>query len=238
MKKFSASCAVAMLAAASQGMAADQLSYNRIDVGFAGSTYHNTANEDIPGLGLKFEGSWEFSPHIHGFGGLSGMAYVHTDEDEEAGDFAIGRFELGVGVNTALAPGLDFVAGVSLQSYAESYPNLEDEEADDTFKAVGPGINVGLRGLIGRRVGWDAGLKYARVKFDEDAFDAKMGITGLRAGMRFQINRLFGVGADLGFNLYDIDDYSAEASDITLAVMFRLQFNDRDGSPQWDLPAR
>jgi hypothetical protein len=238
MKNFSAWCAIAMLAAGVPAMAADQISYNKIDVGFAGSTYHNDANEDIPGLGLKFEGSWEFSSHIHGFGALSGMAYVHTDEDEDEFDFAIGRFELGVGFNAALAPRLDLVAGVSLQSYAESYPNLDDEDADDSFSAVGPGINVGLRGLIGRRVGWDAGLKYARVKFDEDRFDATMGITGFQAGVRFQVNRLFGVGADLGFNLYDIDDYNAEASDVTLAVMFRLQFNDRDGSPQWGPPGR
>lgn len=236
MSKFSASCFVALLALGGQAMAADQLSYNRLDVGFNGAVYENDAEDEFAGAGFNLEGSWEFSPHVYGFAGISGTAFGHEDDDDEDEDaeydFSVGRFELGVGFNANLSEKLDLLAGVSLQSYAEFYPDADDEDPD-SYKAGGLGLNLGLRGLVGRRVSLEGGLKYSRVKFDEDSFDAKMDIVGFKTGVRVQINRLFGVGADLGVNVYNIDEYDAKASEVTLAVMFRLQFNDRDGSPQW-----
>lgn len=229
MRGSSICCAMAALFLAGQAMAQDQLSYNKVDVGLVGASFAGASGEDPAGGGIDINGSWEFASHVFGFGELSAIGYEYPDDEDSRSSFAIGNFELGVGFNATLAPSLDLVAGLSWRSLAEAY-DLDDDDDEQTYTARGVGVALGLRGLIGRRFAWEAGLKYAKLDNDDD--DIEFAVTSLKSGFRYQFTRLIGVGVDVGINGYD-SDLRIAADEITVAAMFRLQFDDRDGSPQW-----
>jgi hypothetical protein len=224
MRGFSFCCAIAALTLAGQAMAQDKLSYNKVDFGLVGTNVTIEGLEDLTGGGIDVSGSWEFAPHVFGFGELSAIGYSYDDEYI----YTEGNFELGVGFNAPLASSLDVVAGLSWRTLVEIFDDYEDEE--DALSWRGLGATVGLRGLIGRRVAWEAGLKYAKLKSND--YDSKFAITSAKAGLRFQFTRIFGFGVDVGINGYD-SDFHVAADEVTVAAMFRFQFNDRDGSPQW-----
>lgn len=228
MRRFSIFCAIASLFLAGHAMAQDKLSYNKLDVGLVGGAFDSVGGDTLSGGGIDFNGSWEFAPHVFGFGGLNAVAYQYEDDD----DFTIleADFDLGVGVNAPLASGLDVVAGISWRTLVEGILYEEDDDDDETYSSRGVGTMLGLRGLIGRRFTWESTLRYAKLKSRE--LDYKFANTGLSSGFRVQITRLLGAGMDLGINGYG-KGFHVTADQFFVAARFRLQFDDRDGSPQW-----
>lgn len=209
MRKSIACGAIAALLAG-PAMAADNFSYNMIELGIIGSTVDDQGGDlDAEGGGLSFSGSVELTPNVFGFVDLANTRYELKYYDEE---FDIGRGALGVGLNYPLGRGLDLVTGVSLQ-------RLRMENDFDTFSGNGYGLHLGLRGGSGR-LEWNAGLKYVDVNFDlpdDEGFDASD--TMFQAGFRYNFTPMFGLGLDIAGN----------GDDETNALLaFRWTFSDRN----------
>jgi hypothetical protein len=229
MRRFAICCAMTALTLSGHAMAQDKLSYNKVEAGLVGASFEDFG--DSYGAGIDINGSWEFTPHVFGFGHLGAIAYDYGDSEDIS--FAFGNLDLGVGFNAPLASSVDVFAGVSWRTFAEAYDYADDEDifdTENTYSSRGVGGTVGLRGLVGRRFAWDTGLKYAKLDIDERDF--KFAITSLKAGFRFHFTRLLGLGVDVGMSSYD-SGFHLAADEITVAAMFRFQFDDRDGSPQW-----
>ncbi|MFO7324360.1 MAG: outer membrane beta-barrel protein [Pseudomonadota bacterium] len=199
----------ALALASTPALAADNFSYNMIDLGIVGSTVDDQDGDlDVEGGGIRFRGSAELTPNVFGFLELSSTRYDLKYYDEH---FDIGRGALGIGFNYPLAPGLDLVAGASLQ-------RMRTESLVDTFSGNGYGLHFGLRGGTGR-IEWHAGLDYSDFDFDlgEDSFEASD--TMFHAGFRYKFTPLFSLGLDLAGN-------GDDETNATLA--FRWTFGDRD----------
>jgi len=197
---------------AAPAMAADNFSYNLLEIGLIGTQVDDQSGDlDTEGGGLSLAASAELTPNIFGFINLSGVTQEFKYYDDES--FDIGRAGIGVGFNLPLTRNLDLVSGISLEG-------LRMETDEDTFSGDGYGLRVGLRGG-GGRVEWHAGVKYVDLKFDglpdDDSFSVDD--TFVEAGFRYKFTRTFALGLDVAGN--GDDETSA-----TLA--FRWNFNDRN----------
>jgi Outer membrane protein beta-barrel domain len=203
MRKSLAVPAMAALALTGPVMAGD-LSYNMLEVGLIGDTIDDpNGNEDLQGSGASIGGSWEFGPSMFGFANLSGTDYEYRHYSDS--DFKAGQFQLGLGFHVPLSSRLDLVSGASLQRL-----RLEDD-FNNTLNESGYGLNVGLRGLIGRRFEWTGRLNY--VDFGDGGDD-----TSWTAGFRYYFTPLFAMGLDLG---------STDKNEANALIAFRWDFGNR-----------
>jgi hypothetical protein len=203
MRSSLALCAVATLALAGPAMAGD-FSYNTLELGLFGESIDDpNGDEGLDGSGISVSGSWAFSPGVFGFASLGGTEYEYRNYDDR--DFTLGQLQLGVGFHVPLSEQLDLVSGISLQRI-----RLEDD-FNYTLNESGYGLNVGLRGLVGRRFEWTAGLKY--VDFGDHQDD-----TSWSAGFRYYFTRLFAMGLDLG---------STDKNEGSAVIAFRWDFGNR-----------
>lgn len=183
MRKLLAVPALASLALAGPVMAGD-LSYNMLELGLIGDTIDDpNGNEDLQGSGASIAGSWAFSPNMFGFANLSATDYKYQHYSDS--DFTAGQFQLGLGFHVPLGSQLDLVSGASLQRL-----RLEDNY-NNSLNERGYGLNVGLRGLVGRRFEWAARLNYIDLGNGGDD-------TSWTAGFRYYFTRLFAMGLDVG----------------------------------------
>jgi hypothetical protein len=149
-KQFALGVALA-LGVGAQAMAAEGLSYNYVQAGYA--------KADLVGVnlsGFSLGGSVAIGENFLGFANYGDMS-------KSGGHFK--PFSAGVGFHTALGTSVDFVSGVSFESVKIS--GLSSES--------GWGANVGLRGLVGM-VELNGGLKY--VSFGDGANDWVFNVGG------------------------------------------------------------
>lgn len=183
---------------------AGDFSYNMLELGLYGEAIDDPdGDEGIDGSGLSLNGSWAFTPGVFGFASLAGTDYEYRNYDDS--DFSAGHLKLGVGFNVPLSERLDLVSGVSLQRL-----RLEDD-FNNTLNERGYGLNVGLRGLVGQRFEWTAGLDYVDYGRDNDD-------TSWKAGFRYYFTRLFAMGLDLG---------STDEEQGSAVIAFRWDFGNR-----------
>lgn len=210
MRKFVAVGALGALMAGPV-LAADNFSYNQIELGLIGTSVDDEAGDlDTEGGGLSLAASVEFTPNVFGFINLSSVRHEFKYYDE---DFDIGRAGIGVGFNLPLTQRLDLVSGISLEG-------LRLDDGIDEIDGSGYGLNLGLRGGGGRsRFEWNVGLKYVDLKFDDENGDFSLDDTFLTGGFRYSFTRTFALGLDLSSNG---DDESSAL------VAFRWTFADRN----------
>jgi len=187
MRKLLVLPAMATLALAGPAMAGT-FSYDMVEAGIIGDSIDDPhGNNDLDGRGLSLGGSVALTPHVFGFGNISGTHYEYRHFD--GSDFDVGNFQLGLGFNMPLNSRLDLVSGISLQRL-----HLEND-TQDSLNESGYGLNVGLRGMIGPRLQWTVGMNY--VDYGRDNGDAGDD-TSWNAGFRYYFTRVFAVGVDVG----------------------------------------
>jgi hypothetical protein len=183
MRKSLAVPALAALALAGPVMAGN-FSYNMLELGLIGDNIDDpNGNEDLEGSGASISGSWALGSNLFGFANLSGTDYRYRHYSDS--DFKAGQFQLGLGFHVPLTSQLDVVSGASLQRL-----RLEDNY-NNSLNESGYGLNVGLRGLAGRRFEWTARMNY--IDLGDGGDD-----TSWTAGFRYYFTRLFAMGLDVG----------------------------------------
>jgi len=203
MHKSLALSAIAALALAGPAVAGD-FSYNTLELGLIGDSIDDpNGDQGLDGSGMSVSGTWAFSPGLFGFASLSGTDYEYRNYDNQ--DFTAGQLQLGVGFNVPLTSQLDLVSGISMQRL-----RLEDQD-NYTLNESGYGLKVGLRGLVGRRFEWTAGLNY--VDYGDNKDD-----TFWNAGFRYYFTRMFAMGLDVG---------STDKNEGNAVLAFRWDFGNR-----------
>ncbi|HTP40098.1 MAG TPA: outer membrane beta-barrel protein [Steroidobacteraceae bacterium] len=201
MRKTLAIPALAALGLAGPVLAGD-FSYNTLELGLIGDSIDDPhGSEDLDGSGISVSGSWALSPNLFAFGGVSGTDYEYRHYDD---NFNASQWQAGVGFNFPLSPQLDLVSGISLQ-------HLRLDNDRDELDESGYGLKAGLRGLLGRRLEWTAGLNY--VDYGNGDND-----TSWTAGFRYYFTRLFAVGVDVG---------STDSNEANVLLAFRWDFGNR-----------
>lgn len=87
-------------------------------------------------------------------------------------------------------------------------------EGEEVGSITQSGLGLGVRGLIGKRLNWHAGVDYVDLGYGGDF--------SYGAGFRYQFGRLFGLGLDVSAS----EDEGVSTGVATLA--FRFQFADRE----------
>lgn len=197
MKSRSAVFAGALAALLAGPVLADGFSYNFLEAEFIDTEIEDVApGVNIDGEGFALSGAVEFGPTLHGFGS------VRTVDFEQGVD--ADWLTLGMGFNTALAPALDLVAGVS---YERLKVSLAGEGSE---KEEGIGLNAGLRGRAGNNLELFAGLKY--VNYGHGLDD-----TTINVGGRYYVTPKFALGLS----------YSENDDGDSWFVALRYDFGDR-----------
>jgi len=192
---------LAMLGLAGPAMAG-QLSYNLVEIGLIGDSIDDPHGpDDLSGSGVSLSGSLAFNPNLFGFASISGTDYEYVHYND---DFNASQQQAGLGLHFPLTPQLDLVSGVSLQ-------HLRLDNDYDSLDESGYGLDVGLRGLIGRRLEWTAAVNYVDYGGgDNDTF--------WTAGFRYYFTRVFALGMDVG---------STNRNEANAVLAFRWDFNNR-----------
>lgn len=151
--------------------AADELSYNYLDVGFLHTSFDDL---DIDGEGVTLNGSYAFNNRFHGFAS-------YTNQDFDTGIDAQ-SYQLGAGIRWPLLDTKWDIVGTG------AYIN---REAGNGSSENGVGAGLALRGLATERLELAAGARY--VSF-EDGGDGTL----FSLGARFFVNDVFALAADMG----------------------------------------
>jgi hypothetical protein len=181
MRKQFALGAILTLGAMGTAMAAEGLSYNVIEAGYASSDLDLGGGFKLDGDGFTLAGSAEFSQNLFGFAN-----YGDTDLD----GVGLSLFSLGAGFHWPLSPALDLTSGVS-------YERVKVEGAGSDG---GYGLAVGLRGRAGDALEFNGGVKYA----DFGGGDGDDLV--FSAGFRYYFTPAFAAGID--FSKWDDLDLS------------------------------
>jgi hypothetical protein len=189
--------AIVILGAAGSAMAADGMSYNLVEAGYARSKLDLPSGlgiSSIDGDGFTLAGSAEFSENFYGFANLGS-----TDLE----GVSLSLLGVGGGFHWPLSESLDFTSGVS-------YERVKVEGAGSDS---GYGLSVGLRGRAGENLEFNGGIKYA--DFGGSGGDD---IT-FSAGFRYYFTPAFAAGID--FSRWNDLELS------TFGVSFRYDFGSR-----------
>jgi len=163
---------------------AGDISYNNLELGLIGDSIDDpVGDQGLDGSGASVSGMWSLSPGMFGFGSLSGTDYEYRHYPDS--NFTAAQLQLGLGFHVPLSSQLDLVSGISLQRL-----RLEDDY-NNALNEDGYGLKVGLRGLAGRRVEWNASLNYVDLGDGNDD-------TSWTAGFRYYFTRRFAMGLDIG----------------------------------------
>ncbi len=215
MKKFSALLAATAVVLAGQARA-EEFSYTYLDfdIGYA----HGTSSADAKsGAAMRFAWAYEFWPDVYLLLDGGGTSYDVYDADlDEDVTLSPGVFSLGLGYAHSLAPNLDLTAGVSWDTLS-----LEVQLYDEFRNARyfhGWGVNLGLRGRIGKRVQWNAGTHYSHV-------ERVHSIPAITLGGRYFITRGFAMGLEGFLRRYNRDPVDLKESGAML--IFSYEWADR-----------
>lgn len=159
-----------------QAWAADGLSYNLLEGGYA---HGEVKDLDIKGDGFSLAGSMEIAPHVFGLAN-----YTNLDMD---GGVTTSQFSLGIGYNITVAPNLDLLSGVTYENVKVDISGLGS--ASD----AGYGLAVGLRGRAADRLELTGMVKYVNVGHGNDD-------TTLSANARYYVTDAFAIGPDISHN--------------------------------------
>ena len=166
-----------VLLVATGPVAADGLSYNYVQAGYASADLDTgDFGFDVDGDGWALGGSVAVSDNVHIFGGYSALGLdFGIDYDE---------FGLGVGYNHSLGENTDFVAGLS---YIKGEIDVDGFSYDDD----GYGLSIGLRTKLSETIELEGGIGYADL-------DDSGSSTSFSAGILFDLtdNVAFGVGGN------------------------------------------
>lgn len=177
MRKAITVATLAALGLTGTAFAADNLSYSYVEAGYLNSDYDDL---DVDADGFGLQGSWGFTPNLHGFASFA---------TQEADDFDadLDQFEVGIGGNWALSDKLDVIATVSYVDVELDGPGRFN--ADDNGFALGGA----LRGRVTDALELRGGIKYTEL--DEGGDD-----TALNLGARYYFTPMFALGADVSFS--------------------------------------
>jgi hypothetical protein len=168
--------AIAALSLSAPLWAADDLSYNFLDVSFV----HTSLDDfDVDGEGVAIQGSYAFTDRLYGFAGYTGQDFDF--------DVDISALELGAGLRWPLSGKVDLLTTASYIRQEADLP-LVGEIDDDAL-----GLGLALRGRVAERLEVSGGINY--VNFDQGGDD-----TSFSVGGRYYFNKLFALGADVGFD--------------------------------------
>jgi len=178
---------VIALGLCTQVFAKDEFSYSYAELG-----YINSESGNLDGDGLNLFGSYAFANKAHAFASYS-------DQDF---DFGIGVkfFQIGAGLNLALAPNLDFITRLSYVEVDVDGPGFSTE--DDGFA-----LGASLRARVAQQIELSAGFNYQDLENGGDD-------TSLNAGARYYFTDKLAAALDVLQN----DD------DTTLILGARYEF--------------
>lgn len=182
-KSVPTACAIGfatMLGLAGAGNAVAELSYTYVEGGYFDVDIDDS-NADGDGFGIA--GSVAITDMFHLFGD-----YATADLDGPGGgDVDFDTWQVGGGLNLAMAENLDFVGRLSYLSAEVDFPGFGSAD-DDGF-----GLYGGLRGRLTAPVELEGGIAYADL---DDAGDD----TSLVLGGRYYFNEslALGLSADIG----------------------------------------
>jgi hypothetical protein len=215
MKKIVALLVAAGLALAGQAHA-DGFSYTYVDFGF-GYVQGKNGGSSRSGNAVRVTWAWEMTPHTFFLLDGGGTSYDVYDPDlDQKVKLSPGVLSLGFGYDRPLAPDLDVTAGISWDTL-----NLEAQQYDEFRNARyfhGWGVNLGLRGRIGKRLQWTAVARYSDVEHVN-------AISGFTLGSRYNLTQRIGVGFDLFVRQYDRNPVDLKESGAML--FFRYEGIDR-----------
>jgi opacity protein-like surface antigen len=180
MRKQFALGAVLALGMGGQVLAAEGISYNIVEAGYARSEVFNIAKGDT----FTLNGSAEFGELLYGFAGLATSDYSGLDWEQ---------LNAGIGVHWALSPNMDLSTGLSWERAKLKLSGVGS--ASDS----GYGLGVGLRGRVGESVELSAAIKYIDLGGGADD-------TTFSVGGRYYFTDTFAVGVDLSDNK-DVTSY-------------------------------
>lgn len=192
--------AIVMLAATSLAVAAqaraEGFSYTYLDFGF-GVVQGTNSGDSKSGTAMGFAWAYEMLPAFYFLMDGGGTFYEVYDPDlDEDVTLSPGVFSLGFGYDRSLAPNLDLTAGVSWDTLS-----LEAAIYDEFRKARyfrGWGVNLGLRGRIGKKFEWTTVAEYSDVERINS-------IEGLTLTTRYSVTQRFAMGVDLFLRQYQRD---------------------------------
>ena len=168
---------IAALGLAGPALAQDGFSYSYVELGYVNTEIDDP---DIDGDGFGLRGSLEVAPNLHVFTEYSDLEFD--------GNVDGSTFELGGGLNWALAPNVDLIGTLSYVR-AELDPPGPGDLDDDGFA-----LGLGLRGRVTDQIELTGRIEY--VDLDDGGDD-----TGFGAGVRYYFTRQLAVGLDV-----DLDD--------------------------------
>jgi len=175
MRKAIALATVAALGLTGNALAADDLSYSFIELG-----YINTEIDDfdVDGDGLGVRGSLAFTDLLHGFAAFS--------DGELDGGIDVQQIEVGLGLNWPISSSVDLIGAVS-------YVDAKVDTPIGNFSDDGIALTGAVRGRIAEQFELRGGLKY--VEFDEGGSD-----TAFEVGGRYYFTEMFALGLDASFD--------------------------------------
>jgi opacity protein-like surface antigen len=181
MRKQFALGAVLAMGLGGTALAAEGISYNNVEAGYARSEIFDLADGDT----FSLKGSAAFGEYLFGFAGLASTDYeggLDTDE-----------FNVGLGAHWSLAPNLDLTTGLSWERAKVNYSGVGSASDD------GYGLSVGLRGRVADNWELSAGAKYVNLGDDVDG-------TTLSVGARYHFTPALALGVEISDNK-DVTSY-------------------------------
>jgi hypothetical protein len=208
--------AVVAMVMAGQALA-DGMSYNYLQGGALGTQIKAGGDSD-GGAGFRLEGAISNNMPMYAFFNLSSNKYSGGSDN-----LKLVNASAGVGGHLPLSSSLDFVGSISYESVrltphiSFSTPAPPQPSPDSNPSRGGVGLAAGVRGQVGTKIEWTAGIKYrdiARIK----------SILGASVGGRYFLTPALALGVDVSGQKYSKNTLDATESMVAFSV--RYQFSD------------
>lgn len=183
--KFHALCIATLMATASFGASAAELSYNyleldleRATVDAAGEDFDDSDDVDFDGLRFRVSGS--FTDHVYGF-----AHFARRVNDDYGTDIDLEEFEIGLGMHFALAESTDALIELAGQ-------RLAVEVFDESVSTKGLRTSVGVQSAFNDRFSGIVKANY----LDGGDYDGEFGGT---VGAQVKFNKTWGAVGEVEF---------------------------------------
>lgn len=186
----------ALLAAAPFAASAGELSYTYVEGGFAKINADDSIFDNAEANGGFVRGSYELTPGVNVFGGVSRVSEDFTIVPGVDLDLDLTQFEVGLGYHQGLSDRVDFIAElawVRLDVDAEASGFSSDESAN------------GGRGAVGIRGQFNDALEGTLKANYYDGGDFEGGFTG-SVGALYKFNPTWGVTAEIEYGELALSD--------------------------------
>jgi hypothetical protein len=189
---------------------AEAISYNYVQADLLGTSLGDSG-DSTNGSGFAIRGSAGFASNLFATADISTNKYTESGLSLRFTDGS-----LGTGIHVPLSSSLDFFGIASFERVAVKF--TESGNGSTTYRYSGWGLGTGVRGRIGEKGEWNAGLKYRDV-------GSLQSIIGFTVGGRYHFTPDFSVGFDVTGQKYDKDTLDEKES--IGSVNFRYAFNGR-----------